>query len=602
MSYRIILILAIFCLVNACATTNVDHPTNEDLHQLGESYLFGRGVTLNVKKAAYYLEQSASNGYAPSQFSIGWMHLKGDHYEKNHSHAAEWFHKAALQDYAQAQYFLGARYKNGEGRPKDYRQAAYWYEKAAEKGLPRAQNDLGSLYQQGLGVEQNYDQAHKWYVLAADSKLAHAMNNLGQLHQGGLGVPKDYDKARRWFELAADREHSAAMYSLGVFYEHGYGVERNNLLARNWYQKSHQHGEALGAQALGVLSLNGIGTKKSAKEAFTYFLHAANAGLADSQYQIALYYIDSRLDTEKNHEKMIYWLKKAAKNGHTDAKMDLGSAYHQGHGVEKNLSSSTSWFQSATEDDHIPAYFFLGLVYEQQQNYSQSRVTFIAGSELDCVRCQYKLGRSFLTYPSVYRNTNKAEYWLLKSAKRSYLPAIDLLVAYYSSDTYGKKNLQKAVSWTKIAAPRSKRDYYAVLGAIEEENQDYKKALDWYQLGVKKGGGQSQYRLGLLHQHGNGVPTNPELASTWILSAANQGELKAQLWLAKRGLKNKNYESAEKWFLLMARQKSPLAQYNLGWMYLTQDKNKKALHWLKLAADNGQPNAIHVLDNLTSYQ
>lgn len=93
---------------------------------------------------------------------------------------------------------------------------------------------------------------------------------------------------------------------------------------------------------------------------------------------------------------------------------------------------------------------------------------------------------------------------------------------------------------------------------------DYATALaEWKPL-AEQGGVVAQYNLGLMYQHGNGVP--------------------------------EDYNQAVKWYSLAAEQGFGGAQYKLGWMYhrgngIPQDY-VKAYMWFSIAASSGYKYAI----------
>ena len=74
--------------------------------------------------------------------------------------------QSADQGDASAQFTLGTRYATGEDVPQDFGIAARWFQQAAEQGLVIAQDTLGNYYWAGRGVAKNITQAYYWSVLA----------------------------------------------------------------------------------------------------------------------------------------------------------------------------------------------------------------------------------------------------------------------------------------------------------------------------------------------------------------------------------------------------------------------------------------------------
>src|ERR1017187_9699691 len=89
---------------------------------------------------------------------------------------------------------------------------------------------------------------------------------------------------------------------------------------------------------------------------------------------------------------------------------------------------------------------------------------------------------------------------------------------------------------------------------------------------------------------GRALPKDDEQAAAWYRKAGEQGHLGAQCGLEQmyaegRGVPNDN-EQAAAWYRKAAEQGNPIAQRELGGMYLEKD-NAKALGWIRRAAEQG---------------
>jgi hypothetical protein len=81
----------------------------------------------------------------------------------------ELFRRAALEGYAASQYRLGYCYESGKGAEENFSTANDWYEKAAKQGHVDAQYKLGHSYRVGRGTTINLPLALEWYKKAAAS-------------------------------------------------------------------------------------------------------------------------------------------------------------------------------------------------------------------------------------------------------------------------------------------------------------------------------------------------------------------------------------------------------------------------------------------------
>jgi Sel1 repeat len=117
------------------------------------------------------------------------------------------------------------------------------------------------------------------------------------------------------------------------------------------------------------------------------------------------------------------------------------------------------------------------------------------------------------------------------------------------------------------------------------------EALTWYRLAAADGNAAAQLTLGVMYDHGEGVPQNFAEAMKWYRLAADQGLADAQLDLGLMYARGEgvvqDYAEAMKWYHLAADQGLAEAQYSVGTMYargegVSQDY-VRAHMWFNLA-------------------
>ena len=132
---------------------------------LGDCYDYGRGVSVNWRKAAEWYQKAAEQGHAKAQYKLGIYYGKGA--VKDYAEMIKLYHKSADQGYAAAQYSLGFCYAKGQVVTRNYTEAVKWLRKAAEQGQSDAQYNLGKCYAEGNGVTRNLVEAYKWFNLSS---------------------------------------------------------------------------------------------------------------------------------------------------------------------------------------------------------------------------------------------------------------------------------------------------------------------------------------------------------------------------------------------------------------------------------------------------
>lgn len=116
---------------------------------LGNAYLNGWGVDVDLAKALDYARRSASLGNAGGEVLLGFLYAQGS-----------------------------------GGVIKDYDRALYWFKMALDKGSSMAANNLGVIYEKGLGIKKDIKLALKYYQQAASQNNALAQKNLERLSRG----------------------------------------------------------------------------------------------------------------------------------------------------------------------------------------------------------------------------------------------------------------------------------------------------------------------------------------------------------------------------------------------------------------------------------
>jgi hypothetical protein len=133
--------------------------------------------------------------------------------------------------------------------------------------------------------------------------------------------------------------------------------------------------------------------------------------------------------------------------------------------------------------------------------------------------------------------------------------------------------------------------------------QDYTKAAHWYRLSADQGNAAAQSGIGYMYHNGKGVPQNDAEALRWNLLSAKQGDAKAQnnigtMYYYGQGV-TQDYAESLRWYRKAADQGDAMAEGGIAYIYLyghgvTQD-DAEALRWFRKAADQGYARAQYEL-------
>lgn len=84
-------------------------------------------------------------------------------------------------------------------------------------------------------------------------------------------------------------------------------------------------------------------------------------------------------DMTKKPGLSLQWLMHAAGNGHADAQIELGIAYHEGNHPSKALArdyaSALHWYRAAAEQGATWAWYLIGLCYRDGEGVQRSKAT-----------------------------------------------------------------------------------------------------------------------------------------------------------------------------------------------------------------------------------
>jgi uncharacterized protein len=175
-------------------------------NQMGELYLYGRGIRPDSKVAAGWFEKSAAQGYAAAQLNLGMLFDAGQGVPMDYARAVEWFRKAAGQGLSAAQYNLAAMFAYGRGVGRDEREAVRWLTLAAGQGYGLAEFGLGHRYIAGTGVPVDLVEAFKWLKLAEAAKISGAADALDEIKEkmSGAEIAEGLKRARQFVPKIAE--------------------------------------------------------------------------------------------------------------------------------------------------------------------------------------------------------------------------------------------------------------------------------------------------------------------------------------------------------------------------------------------------------------
>ncbi|MBR7069188.1 MAG: SEL1-like repeat protein [Oxalobacter sp.] len=239
-------------------------------------------------------------------------------------------------------------------------------------------------------------------------------------------------------------------------------------------------------------------------ESIKNLLKRAEQGDAQSQFLAGMLY-ENGLGIAKDEILAQTWYRKAAAQGHREAKQKLGETIKPSEQVTAETQNS----QTQTENQYGSA-----MLWDIDWRYDYSSFTYervIGDAKAGNAAAQYICG--IIAYdaddyygnrePSMgygnYDRENISFEWNSKAAKQ------------------GHSGAQNNLGW-----------WYKNGHGFLRSNKDYQKALDWFHKATRQGNPYAQYNLGLMYINGQGVLKDYQQAFTLFQDSATQGNQYAQ--------------------------------------------------------------------------
>ena len=201
---------------------------------------------------------------------------------------------------------LGQQYWFGDGKKQDYALAVFNFKLAAEKGNAQAAAFLGDAFLYGKGVEIDYEKAFQYYLKGANAGDPFAQTGLSVMYLEGYSIPRNLDKAVFWAKKAADQNVSQGWYSLAICYLAYHDAERDGeafqIFKKNFGSKCRR------------------GIYRTRRLLSRWNRRGPKCTRSRSLVSKSIAF---RSLVEKNFNKMLYYLKKAAAAGEQSAIQEL---------------------------------------------------------------------------------------------------------------------------------------------------------------------------------------------------------------------------------------------------------------------------------------
>ena len=305
---------------------------------------------------------------------------------------------------------------------------------SARIGNFKSMIELYNLYREGRYVPSDGYLAIQWFKIIEDCRIheyyyedepGEINFSIGLIHFLGDGLPKNIGKAIWWFKRAADLGNAEAMYILGEIYLHAKDkpadvwfvrddeIFKNIHAAFYWFNHCF---DICSGDLRGKLYLYGIGIENDQNAAFELFTESIKClSYSQKMYKLGKKYIYGK---EKDFDKGVYWLKRAADHLNDDAILELGKIYLYGTVNEVDVYQASWWFEKITDINKLKIDLIDDLAYEclsgenVEKNIEVAIYWYKKLAEMDNIQAMYKLGEIYRYGQGVEKNLSEAIKWL----------------------------------------------------------------------------------------------------------------------------------------------------------------------------------------------
>jgi TPR repeat protein len=382
----------------------------------------------------------------------------------------------------------------------------------------------------------------------------------------------------------ASQENAKALLILGDLY---WGAESFKLLPRGkgklYIEKSADAGLGLAKVALYHYLMK---VEKDYDEAFKVLYSGATVvAHRDAMFTLAMHY----KNIEKNDERFVKWLVKAANKEHPKA-MKILASFKNKMNAEKE--SVKAMLREAANNGDEKAKQKLAALEEKEpttEEYIILKDAAIGGEPM----AQLELAKYLYTH----KNSVRGRKWVEKAAEQNYPDALFRMARIYEDFDFNYKEANKlykrAIEQNHVRSMNALGINYVKGNGTQK---DLPEAMRLYHMAAEGGNVSSQASLGYRYTNGQDLPKDVNKGLQYYILAAEQGHRGSTYNLANTYWYGKNTEKdkvkAFKFFKIAAEKGHATSQGYLGDIYadhsdLTPKDLKTAFKWYMKASIQG---------------
>ncbi|EKE24568.1 MAG: hypothetical protein ACD_6C00088G0004 [uncultured bacterium] len=360
-----------------------------------------------------------------------WMWKRPDPVKRDQAKAVQ--HDLWIEQ-IDAQLKHAARLSSDPEHPNYERAYQIYQGLAQQQEIPQAYVGMGLMHLQGLGHEQNTEKAISYLDKAFRLGSDEAAYHLGQIHEGEAYQQADPEKALYWYRHAVARGNLDAQYRI------------TELSSTEDHPQNEMTAE---------------------KQRLALFIQNAGQGHANSQYQLAQYYLAD--SAAQDLVQGIHYLFLAAQQDHLAANQQIADDYGHGQILPQDLMQSLQFIKRCISlGDQKGLYDYYAGVLQGRIDTDQRQRVFqhLLQQSKEHADAQAKtlIGLAYFHGWYVDKNETMAFRYWSEAANSQHAPALCMIAALYFEQHLVANEPQKAFELYQAAYQLSPDDVSAQMG------------------------------------------------------------------------------------------------------------------------------------------
>lgn len=388
------------------ATRSAEQNSAFGIFSLAQCYFQGTGTAKNrsaglrLSHTAILMDNPAAIRHMAMNCLHGWL------VRKNIAMGIRLLKKEAMLGDPQCMIELAEVYREGYFTQKNIEKAKELSAKAISLGHMEGYATLGNIYLYNIYSKKdkikNHEKAFNYFMKGAGYGEAKSIKSIADCYYYGRFVEENRTKALEWYIRSADAGYSDACYYAGAMYYNGEGTEPDNTLAWKWFSEGHNMENSDCTSMMGTMCFYNDAPGKDINDAIFYFEKVAGSADSDKyirqEAMLQLYniYMEGN-GTQKNTEKAIQWLKKAAQANNAIALLDYGKILTDKDSPYSNISVGIKYLEKALDKKMHEAALHLAKIYEEgvyvTKDTKKVKDLLYIAAEKNFAEAQYLLGK-----------------------------------------------------------------------------------------------------------------------------------------------------------------------------------------------------------------